>query len=165
LTDNPASHSLRASLQTTLSCTLTAFLCIAGLTYCTDDATAPKADEHSRAKELWRQAGIHDYDLTQWRDCYCILGGREVLLQVRASALSSGTLVEEGRDLSMTEMDWYCSVDSLFSFIEQARVAAPASLIVEYDALLGYPLRISVDYSTQIADDEITFRSAKLNRR
>jgi hypothetical protein len=146
-------------------CILSILLLAAGLTACSDDPATPKTDEHATAKQRWQQAGVREYDLTQWRDCFCMLGGREVLLRVRANGLSSATLVEEGRDLSAAELQWYCTVDSLFSFVEQARAAAPASLIVEYDALLGYPLRISVDYSTQIADDEITIRSAAFRER
>ncbi len=148
-----------------LALLLPAILLLGALTACDDDSTAPKEDEHSKAKRLWREAGYNAYEFSQWRDCFCILGGQEVSLGVLGDSIIAGTLVDQGRALTQDERLWYRTVDQLFAFIEQVRAASPASLVIEYDSLLGYPRRISVDYSTQLADDEITYRSAKLIER
>ena len=145
-----------------LFCTVACFCYLAA---CDDDPASPPEDAHAKAKRLWSQTGSTTYDMSQWRDCFCFLGGQEVMLQVRDDSLIAGTLAVQNRALTDEERRWYLTVDELFTFIDSARAASPASLVVEYDSLFGYPRRISVDYSTQMADEEITYRSANLVKR
>ncbi|MCZ7555182.1 MAG: DUF6174 domain-containing protein [Bacteroidia bacterium] len=150
------------SVRTTL---LPVILLVCLLPACEDDSVAPNPDAHFRAKQVWKLAGVHDYDFTQRRDCYCVLGGREVRLEVRGDSLRSGILMADSSALSKELLQSYCTVDSLFSYIEMARAANPASLVVEYDSLLGYPRRISVDFSVNVADDEFIYWSSDLKTR
>ncbi|MEA5507094.1 DUF6174 domain-containing protein [Halotia wernerae UHCC 0503] len=43
----------------------------------------------------------------------------------------------------------------LFNVIQDAIVRRASSLNVWYDARLGYPIQIDIDYSAQIADEEL----------
>jgi hypothetical protein len=129
---------------------------------CGDPCSAPVDDDHHRARQLWHRAAITSYSMTQWRDCFCFLGGEQVRLAIAGDSIGAALLVEEGRELTGMERSWYKTVEDLFDFIEETRAMSPASLEVEYDAEYGYPRVISVDYSLEMADDEIRYRSAGL---
>jgi hypothetical protein len=53
-------------------------------------------------------------------------------------------------------------VPDLFDLIEQARAARAAVLSTAYDAVYGYPVRIQVDPSATVADDEWSISTQNL---
>ena len=55
------------------------------------------------------------------------------------------------------------SVEGLFDFIEDAQRQNAFRLEVSYDAALGYPTLIAVDYDRTIADDEFTYTTIELS--
>jgi hypothetical protein len=46
------------------------------------------------------------------------------------------------------------TIDSAFTLIQEAIDQEAASITVEYNETLGYPMSISIDYNAMIADEE-----------
>jgi hypothetical protein len=111
-----------------------------------------------RAQTRWARAGVRDYAYT-----------------VRVSAFAPGVqrpariTVQNGRAISITPGDdepiplenngqifaAYDTVEDLFAVIQRAIDTRADSLNVDYDPVLGYPTRITIDYIRLAADDEL----------
>jgi len=57
------------------------------------------------------------------------------------------------------------TVDGLFDVIASANARNAAVLDASYDASLGYPTSISIDYTRNVADDEITYSVSAFHAR
>jgi Family of unknown function (DUF6174) len=53
--------------------------------------------------------------------------------------------------------EYYWTVDGLFELVESA-LARHVQVRVEYDAKLGYPTRIYIDYDANLIGDELDLR-------
>ncbi len=146
-----------------------AVLCIAVsgvllLEACSDSAVTPiTKTDLSQARERWEQSGFDSYEITQTRNCYCILGGQPVRLRVWQDTLRSATNLIDSAAVMPDLLEAYLSVDQLFDFIETIDPAQVARYEVSYDSLFGYPTSFYVDYSTQVADEEIGYECTDLH--
>jgi len=55
------------------------------------------------------------------------------------------------------------TIDDLFALVKSIDTTAVASLLVSYDARYGYPLRVFVDPSIHIADEEYGYETEMVN--
>ncbi|MCB2206361.1 hypothetical protein KQI65_16575 [bacterium] len=144
---------------------LLAICCIVLLfTACDDDTSVTPRDwtELTQQRTAWENLNIHDYEITQSRLCFCFHGGAPVRLVVRADTLVSGMLLEDSTMLTREELQWYKTVDQLFDFAQDIDPNDVAQFDLEYDSLQHYPSRIWVDYSVNVADEEMGYNSGDL---
>ena len=120
---------------------------------------ASRSPELDAARERWEAAGLSGYEMTLRRICFCpspdYTGPFEVT--VRGGELEAvargGTRVDDERGET---------VEGLFDLIEDAYTRKAQSVTVEFDPELGYPANLSIDYSFQMADEEIGYMVSDL---
>ncbi|MEH2259130.1 DUF6174 domain-containing protein [Nostoc sp.] len=107
-------------------------------------------------KRLWEQANIYNYRITVSNSCFCIPDARgPVVIQVRNGQTTSITSVATGKPVNPQFFQKYDTIPELFNVIQDAINRKAFNLDVEYNAKLGYPTKINIDYNSQIADEEI----------
>lgn len=115
--------------------------------------------EFEVARAQWAEAGLDAYQMTLQRICFCpspdYTGPFEVV--VRNGAIEGVTL--EG---AMVDDERGETIEALFDLIAGAYERGAEEIAVEYDAEWGYPTSIGIDYSAEIADEEIAYRVSDL---
>ncbi len=125
---------------------------------CGDDTvTPPESTKLAQARERWQRDGFNSYDITQRRNCFCMLGGRPVRLVVLRDSLISGLNLEDSTALTPEQLQWYLTIDRLFEYIGTFDPAAVARYEADFDSTHGFPAHFWVDRDTRIADEEIGY--------
>lgn len=107
-------------------------------------------------RNLWNKQNISNYRYTLSNSCFCLPDARgPVIIEVRNGQTTSITSVETGQPVNPEFFNNYNTIPKLFNLIQDAINRRADRLDVDYNARLGYPTQISVDYSFQIADEEI----------
>ena len=122
---------------------------------CTN-ATAPESDL-AVARQRWALSNIRSYDFTASRSCFCGPPSlRPVTVSVTNGVVTRRIYADTGESAPASESE-FSTVEALFAIV-QAAVARHAALVdASYDPALGIPLRISIDGSFQVADDEVSY--------
>lgn len=114
------------------------------------------------AEQRWEANQPLRYRMTGQRDCFCPEEWRgPVVLEVVRAQRGSGmeeirraTYASSGAELSAEIREVFHPVQGLFTLLRQAIVQNAYSIEAEFDATLGYPKRIWIDYNAQMADEE-----------
>ena len=132
---------------------------------CSDDnAVTPRnGDTIAGKRAAWVALGYDSYELTQRRNCFCMLGGAEVRLRVFHDSLVSGLVLEDSSYLPSWELQAYLTVDGLFDFVQEVDASQVAEFRLEFDSLYHFPSDFWVDRDRQIADEEIGYESYDLH--
>lgn len=110
------------------------------------------------AKQLWASKNVKHYTVTQQHSCFCAPNSTHpVQFDVLSGSVVTGTL----QDMSETDkiapsqlMVTPMTVEDAFAFIQEAIDRKADSMTIKYDATLGNPTEVSIDYSTMMADEE-----------
>ncbi len=137
---------------------------VLGITACEEDSSSLHPSDLTLARSRWTSSGMRSYSMVQRRVCYCMLGGKDVEITVVDGVPRRGVLLDTGDSLTAEQLGWYRTVEELFVLIDTLRAHPPAEWSAEYDPRLGFPLRVSVDYSRAIADDEFEFHTSDVRR-
>ncbi len=116
------------------------------------------AGELDEASFKWKNSGITDYSYVYEISSYFAppLPG-SVRIIVRDSKLASVNLVDGGNTVDISAMSTVPgTIDLSFEFITSLLGEYPYEIDVEYDAVLGYPKRVMVDFSKS-TEDEVTY--------
>ena len=141
-----------------------ALLLLCAFSACDDDVAAPPTSTAlEKARAQWQQSGFDSYEITQRRNCFCMLGGQPVRLLVFRDSLVSGTNLADSTALSAEQLSWYKSIDQLLEFLGTIDPAKVARFEASYDSTFGFPVRFWIDYNTQIADEEIGYECSDLH--
>lgn len=116
--------------------------------------TAPERLELSAARERWADAKPAEYQFNYTRVCFCPTL-TNVRVTVRNNVVISALVIATGAELSPAEREQVPTIDGLFDLIEAAMDQNAHDLRVQYDATMGFPQSIIVDYREMIADDEL----------
>jgi hypothetical protein len=116
-------------------------------------------------RERWAAQRIEDYQLTLSRSCFCAPEGAGLVVLT----VLDGEPVEWLYFLSgdPLEPEWqavFPTVDGLFDFVEDAIDRGAETIEVTYDAELGLPTHVRVDYRQALADEEIAYEVEKILR-
>ena len=115
--------------------------------------------EFVAARERWTEADLGAYSMTLQRICFCptpdYTGPFEVA--VRDGAIE--TVMLEGASVDVERGE---TVEALFDLIAEAYERGAESIAVDYDPEWGYPTSVGIDYSAQMADEEIAYRVSDL---
>ncbi len=106
------------------------------------------------ARARWVNTAITDYIYTLTVGCFCAEAG-SYDLEVRGGLVVSVTPSKGG----FSGGDDYVgrTIDELFGVLAQAYAQGADDIIVTYDAALGFPVTISIDYILDSSDDEIFY--------
>ncbi len=106
---------------------------------------------------LWRRQGISNYRYTFSNGCFCIPEARgPVVIEVRDGVTTSITDAKTGEPVSNEEFfQSFNTIPKLFLTIRDAIARRADRIDVEYDRTLGFPTNIAIDFSFQIADEEL----------
>jgi len=118
--------------------------------------TAPEILELSAARERWAEREPAEYQFNYTRSCFCP-ALTNVRVTVRNGVVVSARVIATGAELSPTERAEIPTIDGLFDVIESAIDQRAHELRVSYDAQMGFPMSIVLDYREMIADDEVFY--------
>lgn len=119
--------------------------------------------ELSVQREQWAAQRIEDYQLTFSRSCFCAPEGVGlVIVNVLEGEPVEWLYFLSGDPIAPQWQAVFPTVDGLFDFIEDAIDRGAESIEVTYDAELGLPTAIRVDYRLAAADEEIAYEVEKL---
>lgn len=121
-------------------------------------AAAPPADL-AAARNLWRRAGLSDYEYGYRKYCAChpdtppetivtVRGGAIVGVRHRPVDSTNEVPARAGSE------HYYWTIDELFDLIASAR-ARGAEVRATYDAERGFPSEIHIDYDKNAIGDEL----------
>ena len=117
----------------------------------------------SRARALWQRVGPSSYRYVYARRC-----GECSPYATRAAwvTVSRGLVVDaayvEGNEPINEGPQAFGTVDSLFALVQRAYDEHAADVRVQYDATLGYPTDVWVDWRRDMADEEGGFSASAL---
>ena len=78
---------------------------------------------------------------------------REVVLEVADGAIIFATYADDGIAVEGDLDDRYATVDELFALLQEAVATGAVQIVVVFDATLGYPKRLIIDYDQRIPDE------------
>ncbi|MEM6327145.1 MAG: DUF6174 domain-containing protein [Bacteroidota bacterium] len=136
-----------------------AFLLLAALALSGCSFLDDTPDDFENARSLWSDRDVETYTMTLSRACFCLpesLGPFEVRVE-------NGAIVSAMRDGQPVPASDVLTVDALFDLLEDAYDEGAHSVRAEYDAALGFPLSVSIDYDEDIADEEIGYTVTDLS--
>lgn len=114
------------------------------------------------AETKWRENRPTHYRYTLQRSCFCTPEFRQpIAIDVSGSTVTKSTLQPDGTPLSLGRRGDAIAVEGLFDIIRKAVDSKAARIDVQYDAHYGYPLSVSVDQSTQMADEEMYYTASE----
>jgi hypothetical protein len=111
--------------------------------------------ELERARNLWEDRAVADYDMTVWLTGAWVTGGAQI--QVRGGVPVSVQPVSEGNRLPPEAFRDYDTVEELFGVLRHAVDEGADRIDAEFDARYGVPVDVYVDYRETWADDEHGF--------
>jgi Family of unknown function (DUF6174) len=112
--------------------------------------------ELSAARERWAENEPVEYQFNYSRSCFCP-ELTNVRVTVREGVVISARVIATGVELSPAERRNIPTIDYLFDIIAVAIKDQAFDLRVQYDARMGYPKSIILDYREMIADDEVYY--------
>ena len=110
------------------------------------------------ARARWAAEGPDAYTMTQVRSCFC---PEEYRGPYRVS-VRGGTVTRVERNGQTLPADRALTVEALFALIENANARPAERIDATYDARLGYPTSVSIDYDARIADEEVAYTVSDL---
>jgi len=126
--------------------------------------TGPVSDAMLQAsQERWSDAQLASYRYRFRWNCFCTQDYvRLVDITVSHGVVASVTDARTGVPLGAQAATNYRTIDGLFDFVRGAVDGSAASVNGAFDARLGYPALVSVDYVANMADDEKGFQILSL---
>lgn len=114
-------------------------------------------EELVTARMKWSQHHQSSYSMTILRSCECtpqMTGPVRVI--VENGQVVSRKYTHTGEAVPAAYASWFTNVEGLFDRIAEIHAEDPDQIDVSYDATLGYPTGISVDFNKRMADDEFS---------
>ncbi len=116
---------------------------------------APTGEVQQR-KQRWMAQNILNYRYVLENRCFCVAEVRQpVQIEVRNGQMRSIKTYDGGRSVNEEYFEKYDTIPKLFDLIRASVDRKAAKISVDYDLKLGFPTRIFIDLSENIADEEI----------
>jgi Family of unknown function (DUF6174) len=127
------------------------------------DAQSTDIQQH---RERWRAAGIDDYRYAYRKYCECNPDEPpQTFVTVRDGRVVDVFHLHDDSDRRVParsgSLDYYWTIEDLFDLLETA-TSRGAEVRMEFDARLGYPTRVYIDYLPDIVGDEVDVRVTEL---
>jgi hypothetical protein len=128
---------------------------------CSKSAEVQKNLTDNRRK--WESTDIKNYKYTFRRDCECTQDYRgPFIISVHNGAIDEVKFADSGELVDKLNYERYPTVEGLFRYVQAAIDKSAAKIKVEYDSELGYPISAYIDYSEQMADEELVFKAERI---
>jgi hypothetical protein len=124
------------------------------------------------AEEVWLRTRPLPYQMVQERICFCAPVG-QVRIEVAGEPAGAGApdrevvvarhFVIDGSAVPAGSAAVFFSVQDLFAYIRREALDGAHRIDAEFDTLTGYPIRVYVDRSENVADDEVEYRVLSVN--
>ena len=125
-------------------------------------ACSAGGSELSRNQQKWQDANITHYNFELNISCFCAFRDQMPLTvevqdnQIVHMAAVDGTLVLD-TDQNYEFYAPHATIDLLFDELEAAYNESADSVTVTYDATYGFPTEIAIDFSQEMADEEMYY--------
>jgi hypothetical protein len=124
--------------------------------------------ELDAARARWRSAALPAYEYGYHKFCECHRESPpETVVTVRGGSVTGVRHRPAGTDVEVPAADknlqYYWTVDGLFELIESA-LARGVQVRASYDAALGFPREVYIDYDTDFIGDELDVRLTQVTR-
>lgn len=124
------------------------------------------AAEIQSNREKWLQHGISGYEIEMQKICYCVPEVvRMMVFEVKDDKVSTVRYADTGDDVEQQHYGDFNTIESMFTFVEQALEKNPADLSIAYNEKYGYIKELSIDFKENIADDEISIIASNMRPR
>lgn len=114
-----------------------------------------------RQEKVWVDAGVTNYTMEQEVRRFAGAGAT-ARLTVRNGVITDAVYVATGDLVPVGARSLYYTVPHMFTLMRSVYAAAPSKFDVLYDATLGYPVRIIVDPTSAISDDDYVIITGKV---
>lgn len=128
-------------------------ICYVIFSGCKKDPSNSKLEEFNLNFQKWRAKGITDYSIIEKRECFCTNLGDHRIVVVNNAIIS----IENEHDHEVMLNAGFKTIDELFKFVKSSLQRTPASAMIEYNSIYGFPKKIYFNYEAGVADDEIGF--------
>jgi len=143
--------------------TLFLFFSVA-LTACREDTPAAVKHTLGSAKAAWAARQKSAYTIDQLWSCECLQTQHgDVRITVRENRITRVIRLADGQPVPENQWQLFDTADELFARAEEFQTKTPFQSEVQYDPKHGYPTVVTVDYSAQIADDELSVHTSNLS--
>ena len=125
-----------------------------------DGPSEPSSEQQVLAenRERFRTSVGGSYSYDYRNVCFCVLEAtRPVRIRVHDQVRVSVATLAEGSPIPRERWSEFLTVEEIFDTIRQALDQGAASVRVTYDASLGYPRDVFIDFDERIADEERAF--------
>ena len=142
---------------------LVAAVCLFSITSAVPAQSNEAQNRLTKNRRKWESKTTKNYQYEFQRICFCVPAStRRVKIKVREGVAEEMRRAETGDAIDKAQYELYYTVDQLFDYIQSA-IDKKAHLVkVVYDAELGYPTSVEVDYIRTAIDDEIRIKTGKL---
>ena len=118
---------------------------------------------HQAAEALWDERQPAEYRYRFYRLCECSEEYlREAWVTVSYGSIAGVEYADDGSTIPPEAWDRYMTVEGLFAKIAEAARGETHEITVEYDADLGYPRSLFIDYNEKIADEEVRWKASDM---
>lgn len=127
------------------------------------DSVPPEQTELETAQARWTAEAPTSYSFTWRRSCECSPDTtRPIRIDVMDGQISAALYLDDESTVGSEVFGTLLTIEGVFGRIEEAFEEGAHAIGVEYDATLGHPLSVSVDYDAQIADEELSLSISDL---
>ncbi|MBU0655838.1 MAG: hypothetical protein KJ914_12030 [Gammaproteobacteria bacterium] len=125
---------------------------------------APVSDTQSKlrsAQAKWRLKQPTGYSYTLQRNCFCPPDHlKPVDIRVYNGLVQEATMRPFSVPLPPERRSEALAVEGLFALVQDAIDRNASTIVVNYEPYYGYPVNITVDYATNIADEELALTAS-----
>lgn len=117
----------------------------------------PEEIELEGARTMFHQNMSNNYSFHWRQSCECSPDATaEMLITVTNGAISDAIYVQTEQPVPANIRATLLTIDGVFDKIQDAIDEDAHMITVQYDTELGFPSSVAVDYSEQIADEELS---------
>jgi len=114
-------------------------------------------DSFEEARDRWEARAVDHYSFVLRPLCFCIFTG-PALVTVEGGEIVSVMDGETGEPIEDDRLVLMRTIDELFTLLDDAWKEDAHRVQVEYDPEYGYPADLWIDYSENVADEELGYQ-------
>lgn len=117
-----------------------------------------RREEIEERREEWESRSFRDYAFTLRVACFCLPAATEpVRVEVRRGRIARIVDPDTGELVDQDRWPLYPTIGGLFTILLEAVEADAHEIDVEWDAMLGHPRHVFIDYERRTVDEEIGY--------
>ena len=125
---------------------------------CSNTGPITGIDDLADAVSLWNDLGPNSYAFAIERQCFCSSEARgPVRITVINGQIVAQIYVDSGASVTGDARGWFPDVDGLFDVLRDAMNEGAHEIRVTYNPVNGVPIDFWIDYSENMADEELGF--------